>query len=911
MGHAPVNVMVSALRNRSWLHTDISADQIRKIFTERPCVICTLAKKNRPTIPTSVSDPKDHPIGNLISGDIIGPISPSNREGHKYFFLFVDRRTSYYHAYTSATKDGFITALSDVYEFYKKYGHKINIFRSDSENILVHGDVERFLSAQAVDQQYSLPYAHHQNLVERHVQTVTKAVSTAMHDQVLLGASFWDYALFHVINLKNNTPNIKTNGKTPMTMVTKQSAVDLRRRFLFPFGAPVAVRIPERTWKFDIRNELGIYLGESVGSINGGLVYYPSTHAMMARGDLIPLNIRNEDFQKYSSIRNTIKDSTSITDSELIIDVPSICNPDEEHGIVPGREPPATPMAPAKFNAKSMRSIVKGMITRNMSKLSALVANAFIRKTDELTEALQGPEKAHWIEALKTEVDSILNVTESLVPETPADFDYDIISATVVLKKKMKDATTVDKYKVRIPLCGNQLLAKKDYNNPTYSPTVSMLTHTALLQLSIYDRMWMATFDTVAAYLYQIYPSHLKPLYVRFPRKLALACGLDPNTLYRVMKYMYGLPDAGLAYYTAYTGHLEENGYRRTVSDPCLFVKVDRQRNLRTYVWFHVDDTFVSSTHKEELELYETIMSHKFRVTADYDVNSHLGITMTKQSDGSVKLTQPKLVAQILEENESPFLSDYPATINRITDGYSESMDDTPYRKLLGQLMWLTHSRTDLMPSISYSATHSSQPTIKDYNELLKAVAFLRQTPDYGLTIHPRDESKDPPGRLSITAYVDAAYMSHGDASSHTGYCISLGSVEPKSFFHSKSVKQKLVATSSTHAELRALYDLVTNLIFLKHLMDELDVELILPILVHEDNQPAIDLVSSTTGRVGKSKHYLMLIQFLREQLNEGLYRLSKVPTDKNISNVLTKIVVGREFHDSFMKIMGHPRSRG
>ena len=54
-----------------------------------------------------------------------------------------------------------------------------------------------------------------------------------------------------------------------------------------------------------------------------------------------------------------------------------------------------------------------------MSKLSALVANAFIRKTDELTEAPQGPEKSNWIEALKTEVDSILNVTESLVREYP------------------------------------------------------------------------------------------------------------------------------------------------------------------------------------------------------------------------------------------------------------------------------------------------------------------------------------------------------------------------------------------------------------------------------------------------------------------------------------------------------------
>ena len=89
-----------------------------------------------------------------------------------------------------------------------------------------------------------------------------------------------------------------------------------------------------------------------MGSI--GLVYYPSTHAMMARGDLIPLNIRNEDLQRYSSVRNTIKDSASINDSELIIDVPSICYPDEEHGIVPGRESPAISIEPVKINAKSI-----------------------------------------------------------------------------------------------------------------------------------------------------------------------------------------------------------------------------------------------------------------------------------------------------------------------------------------------------------------------------------------------------------------------------------------------------------------------------------------------------------------------------------------------------------------------------
>ena len=37
-------------------------------------------------------------------------------------------------------------------------------------------------------------------------------------------------------------------------------------------------------------------------------------------------------------------------------------------------------------------------------------------------------------------------------------------------------------------------------------------------------------------------------------------------------------------------------------------------------VWFHVDDTFVASTHKEELDLYEQSVKSQFHITANYDV---------------------------------------------------------------------------------------------------------------------------------------------------------------------------------------------------------------------------------------------------------------------------------------------------
>lgn len=182
-------------------------------------------------------------------------------------------------------------------------------------------------------------------------------------------------------------------------------------------------------------------------------------------------------------------------------------------------------------------------------------------------------------------------------------------------------------------------------------------------------------------------------------------------------------------------------------------------------------------------------------------------------------------------------------------------------------------------------------------------VAYLRQTPEWGLTLYPKNENDD--GSLHLTAFVDAAYMSHTDASSHTGYCIALGSVQPQSFFMSKSQKQKCMATSSTHAEIRALYELTLNIIYLTTLFDEIKRPVELPVTIFEDNQATVDLVSDSTTRITKSKHYLMLIHTIREQVKLRLIEVKKVAGDANIANVLTKIISDAEFFDSIVKIMG------
>jgi hypothetical protein len=101
-------------------------------------------------------------------------------------------------------------------------------------------------------------------------------VSTIIHSQSLLKANLWNYALFHVVDCHNSTPNAKTGNQTPNQLVTGINCLDLHRENLFSFGELVILRNNEKTWKFDVKNDIAVYLGHPKGSVNGGLVYYPS-----------------------------------------------------------------------------------------------------------------------------------------------------------------------------------------------------------------------------------------------------------------------------------------------------------------------------------------------------------------------------------------------------------------------------------------------------------------------------------------------------------------------------------------------------------------------------------------------------------------------------------------------------------
>ena len=113
------------------------------------------------------------------------------------------------------------------------------------------------------------------------------------------------------------------------------------------------------------------------------------------------------------------------------------------------------------------------------------------------------------------------------------------------------------------------------------------------------------------------------------------------------------------------------------------------------------------------------------------------------------------------------------------------------------------------------------------------------------------------------------------------------------------------MTTSSTHAEMRALYQAILDIIYVINLCDELHRPVTLPAIIMEDNQPVIDLTADLSSRSKKCKHFLMLVNFVREQIHQGIVELRKVPTKENLSDILTKIMTGQEFIEKAEQLLG------
>jgi hypothetical protein len=76
--------------------------------------------------------------------------------------------------------------------------------------------------------------------------------------------------------------------------------------------------------------------------------------------------------------------------------------------------------------------------------------------------------------------------------------------------------------------------------------------------------------------------------------------------------------------------------------DNCLFYKITEEEI--TFIVLFVDDTLIFSKRQIDIDQFVVCMNRHYELTLDTKADSFLGINIGHNEDGTITLTQPKLL---------------------------------------------------------------------------------------------------------------------------------------------------------------------------------------------------------------------------------------------------------------------------
>nr|GEU31177.1 putative ribonuclease H-like domain-containing protein [Tanacetum cinerariifolium] len=255
---------------------------------------------------------------------------------------------------------------------------------------------------------------------------------------------------------------------------------------------------------------------------------------------------------------------------------------------------------------------------------------------------------------------------------------------------------------------------------------------------------------------------------------------------------LYGLHQAPRAWYETLANYLLENGFQRGKIDQTLFIK--RQKGDILLIQIYVDDIIFGSTNKDLCKAFEKLMKDKFQMSSMGELEFFLGLQVKQKKDG-IFISQDKYVAEILRkfgltdrksastpiDTEKPLLKDL--------DG--EDVDVHTYRSMIGSLMYLSSSRSNIMFAVCTCARFQVTPKASHLHAVKRIFRYLKGKPHLGLWYQ-----KDSP--FDLVAYSDSDYAGASlDKKSTTGGCQFFGC----RLISCQCKKQTVLATSSIEAE--------------------------------------------------------------------------------------------------------------
>ncbi|GJU61096.1 retrotransposon protein, putative, ty1-copia subclass [Tanacetum coccineum] len=344
-------------------------------------------------------------------------------------------------------------------------------------------------------------------------------------------------------------------------------------------------------------------------------------------------------------------------------------------------------------------------------------------------EAVTSSEGQQWREAIKSEIESILqNHTWELVDLPPG---CKPLGYKWIFKKKMKADGTVDKYKARVKFGNSQMDVK-----------------TAFLNGDLEEEIYMNEPEGFVA-----------------PGQEGKVC--------RLVKSLYGLKQAPKQWHQKFDHTMLESGFKINECDKCVYVK-DTSAGY-VILCLYVDDMLIVGSNDKIIRSTKDMLKSKFDMKDMGLADVILGIKIIRTQNGLV-LSQAHYVDKILNTHNAGDSGQARTPIDtslHLSKNRGLGVAQLEYSRIIVIIMYLmTGTLPDLAYVVSRLSRYMSNPSYAHWKAITRVLHYLRYSRDYRLHYdrHP----------AVIEGYSDANWISDiKDSRSTSGYVFRRYQITP------------------------------------------------------------------------------------------------------------------------------------
>jgi Reverse transcriptase (RNA-dependent DNA polymerase) len=379
--------------------------------------------------------------------------------------------------------------------------------------------------------------------------------------------------------------------------------------------------------------------------------------------------------------------------------------------------------------------------------------------------------------------------------------------------------------------------------------------------------------------------------------------GKDKVLYVELLKALYGTLRAARLFWEKLSGKLLEWGFEANPYDSCVVNKMINGKQC-TIGW-HVDDLRISHVDAAVVDHVIDQMEEEFGkeapLTVSRDqVHEYLGMRFDFTERGAVTVDMSDYVKAVIADMPQDMIGKAvtPAA-NHLFDIRENSVPiekekADAFHKTVMQLQYLSQrARPDIRTAVSFLCKRLSAPDLDNYKKLTRVMRYLQSTIYLKLKL-------ESDGSGIIRWWVDASYAVHPDMKGHTGGTLSMG----KGSIYSVATGQKLVARSSTEAELIGVHDLMPQIVWTSYFL-QAQGQQVTDSILYQDNMSSILLEkngrSSSTKR---TRHINIRFFFVKDRVANGEVRIEHCPTLDMLADYFTKPLQGALFYKLRDQIM-------